>query len=47
MVARWPSQSLTAQEALTASYAKPNLLKQDSCELMEVPIGCLSEYKLG
>lgn len=46
-MARWPSQSLTAQEALTASYAKPNLLKQDSCGLTDASVECLSEYRLG
>ena len=44
---RWPSQSLTAQEALTATCAKPNRLRQDSHGLTDVLVECLSEYKLG
>lgn len=33
--------------AVAPSYAKPNLLEQNSCGLTEVPVGCLSEYKIG
>lgn len=44
MAPRCLSQSLTA---LAPSYAKPNLLEQNSCGLIEVPVGCLSEIKIG
>lgn len=43
MAPRCLSQSLTA---LAPSYAKPNLLGQNSCGLTEAPVGCLNEYKL-